>query len=343
MCANKGFCLTHRVVSGVLLLALAVLAGCASEAPPPREAERDFRQDMRDLVRRIGRVAREMKPGFLVIPQNGLELLTEDGRPEGRVAKRYVKSLDGVAQEDLFFGYEGVMGRPTPRAARQRLIRFADLAMQHGLPVLVTDYCRETAQVDRSYALNHARGYISFAANSLSLDRIPSYPERPVGHSCAPLAGLGEAKNFLILLNLSNYASKNAFVDAVRRPRYDILVTDPFYLGTIPFSRREVLALKHKACGGNRFVLAYLSIGEAEDYRPYWQAAWKAAPPSWLEAENPDWPGNYKVRYWMEDWQRLLLGGEDSRLHRIVDAGFDGVYLDIIDAFEYFEAKDTSS
>ena len=25
--------------------------------------------------------------------------------------------------------------------------------------------------------------------------------------------------------------------------------------------------------------------------------------PAWLERENPDWDGNYKVRYWHPDWQ----------------------------------------
>ncbi|MCX5769013.1 MAG: hypothetical protein NTZ09_01885 [Candidatus Hydrogenedentes bacterium] len=34
-----------------------------------------------------------------------------------------------------------------------------------------------------------------------------------------------------------------------------------------------------------------------------------------------------------------ILGGPDAYLDRIITAGFDGVYLDIIDAFEYFEEK----
>ena len=64
---------------------------------------------------------------------------------------------------------------------------------------------------------------------------------------------------------------------------------------------------------------------------------WKSSPPSWLAGENPDWPGNYKVRYWNTDWQKIIFGEGDSYLGLILDAGFDGVYLDIIDAFEYFE------
>ncbi len=87
-------------------------------------------------------------------------------------------------------------------------------------------------------------------------------------------------------------------------------------------------------------VIAYFSIGEAEDYRFYWNTTWNANPPAWLGAENPDWQGNYKVRYWNEDWRKILMGvtaGTDkSYLDRIIDMGFDGVYLDIVDAFEYW-------
>lgn len=90
-----------------------------------------------------------------------------------------------------------------------------------------------------------------------------------------------------------------------------------------------------------RKVLAYLSIGEAEDYRHYWRREWDAdrdgrpdakAPP-WLCAENPDWKGNYKVRYWDGEWQTLMLGEVEA----LMRTGFDGVYLDIVDGFEFFE------
>jgi len=56
-----------------------------------------------------------------------------------------------------------------------------------------------------------------------------------------------------------------------------------------------------------------------------------------LEEENPNWEGNYKVRYWEPEWQDIIYGNDSSYLKKILDAGFDGVYLDIIDAFEYFE------
>ena len=56
-----------------------------------------------------------------------------------------------------------------------------------------------------------------------------------------------------------------------------------------------------------------------------------------MDRENPDWEGNFKVKYWIEDWQKIIYGNEDSYLDKILEAHFDGVYLDIIDAFEYYE------
>tara|TARA_Y100000782_G_C10186254_1_gene266778 strand:+ start:5809 stop:6066 length:258 start_codon:yes stop_codon:yes gene_type:complete len=59
--------------------------------------------------------------------------------------------------------------------------------------------------------------------------------------------------------------------------------------------------------------------------------------PSFLAEENPDWEGNYNVKYWNTDWQNIIYGNNDAYVKKIIDTGFDGVYLDIIDAFEYFE------
>ncbi|HEB61160.1 MAG TPA: hypothetical protein ENJ06_04980, partial [Phycisphaeraceae bacterium] len=47
-----------------------------------------------------------------------------------------------------------------------------------------------------------------------------------------------------------------------------------------------------------------------------------------------------KVRYWMPQWQALLFGtpgGEnETPLDRIIDQGFDGVYLDIVEGYYYW-------
>ena len=54
------------------------------------------------------------------------------------------------------------------------------------------------------------------------------------------------------------------------------------------------MALQTKANGGRQLVIAYMSIGEAEDYRYVLATGLAIDSPSWLDAENPDWAGNYK-------------------------------------------------
>ena len=131
------------------------------------------------------------------------------------------------------------------------------------------------------------------------------------------------------------------------------IAASPFDLVVIDYSRDgtgigahtldDVQSMRRKADGGRRVVLSYMSIGEAEDYRYYWDAKWKMNPPAWLDRENPDWPGNYKVRYWNPEWRALIFGDPDAYLDKIIAAGFDGVYLDIIDAFEYYEATHSAA
>lgn len=102
------------------------------------------------------------------------------------------------------------------------------------------------------------------------------------------------------------------------------------------FSPAEIAALQKSGVQS----LAYFSIGEAEDYRFYFDPKWKTAAgkPAWLGRENPDWPGNYKVRYWDPAWRDGVLA---PYLERIVAQGHDGLYLDIVDAFEYWGNPDT--
>ncbi len=82
-----------------------------------------------------------------------------------------------------------------------------------------------------------------------------------------------------------------------------------------------------------RKVIAYLSIGEAEDYRSYWKPSWKQTPPDFLLKENPDWAGNYSVKFWTKAWQQIIL----DEIDKITTQGFDGLYLDKVDIFEDFE------
>jgi cysteinyl-tRNA synthetase len=216
------------------------------------------------------------------------------------------------------------------------MIDFLDLAKNYEVVILVTDYCSSTSKIDDSYLRNNLKGYISFAATHRELDNIPSYPLSPFGENNITVNTLDEAKNFLYLINPDKFSSKQDLINSVTSTNYDLLIMDLFF-DEEAFTNAEVESLRNKANGGKRLVVCYMSIGEAEDYRYYWKRSWKKGDPEWLYKENPDWEGNYKVKYWMDEWKKIIFGNENSYLDKILDAEFDGVYLDIIDAFEYFE------
>jgi cysteinyl-tRNA synthetase, unknown class len=297
----------------------------------------NYRAAMRDFVIGISQYSRNVHPGFIVIPQNGIELVTDSGTASGQPVDSYLSAIDGLGQEDLFYGYTGDEAA-TPGDDSQYLCELLDVARTQGKSILVTNYCKQEAHVNDAYAKSSARGYVSFAADERDLNHIPAYPDPLPGENITTVKSLAAAKNFLYLINPGNYESKEAFIADVGATNYDMLIMDAFDRDGVAFTAAETEMLRHKANGGSRLVIAYLSIGEAEDYRYYWNSAWNLHPPAWLLAENPDWPGDFKVKYWVKDWQDLIYGTNDSYMQRILDAGFDGVYLDIIDGFEYFEA-----
>ena len=131
--------------------------------------------------------------------------------------------------------------------------------------------------------------------------------------------------------------------NALAAAPYDVLVIDYSRDGTDEraLTAEEIARLKVKPDGGRRIVLAYLSIGEAEKYRYYWQPDWEtsALAPPWLTEPNKRYRTNFPVRYWHADWQAIVFRGDNSYLGRILNVGFDGIYLDRVDVHEEFEKE----
>ncbi len=318
----------------VAILALGTIIYACDDGIP----DLDFKQEMRIFVEDLSAYAKDMDPGFIIIPQNGQELITSNGDNEGTADLTYLSAIDAQAREDLFYGYNGD-DLETPAGETEYMTDFLDIALENGKSILVTDYCFAQSKTDDSYLKNSLKGYISFAADHRELDNIPSYPAKPYGENSDSVLQLSDAMNFLYLINPSEFPDKSRFIEAVSATGYDLVIMDLFFDESLPFTSDDISQLKNKANGGTRLVICYLSIGEAEDYRYYWQTDWSAGHPSWIYEENPDWEGNFKVKYWDPEWQKIIFGNANAYLDRILETGFDGAYLDIIDAFEYFEER----
>ncbi|HET6993094.1 MAG TPA: endo alpha-1,4 polygalactosaminidase [Bacteroidia bacterium] len=288
-------------------------------------------------MEKISRAGRNLRPGFIVIPQNGLALLSSDGTPAGNPETTYLNAIDGVGQEELWYGYDNKDDVPTPDADHANLSGMCGFARDHGLKVLVTDYCTSSTHTDDSYSKNSADNFISFAADHRELDDIPSYPGIPFHSDTNDITTLSSARNFLYIISPSSYATKADFIHAIAQTNYDVVIMDLFFDESTMINSADLALLRYKPTGGMRKLICYMSIGEAESYRWYWKPYWNVTPPSFLVAEDPDWLDNYNVRYWDQDWQGIICNGNDSYLKRIVNAGFDGVYLDLVSEYEYFE------
>lgn len=316
-----------------LLVFILLAVSCNSTDPDLKGV--NFREEMRTFVGEISIYAKEHDPDFIIIPQNGVELTIENGDADGQPALLYINNIDAVGQEDLFYGYD-VDNVKSPATESDYLVSFLNIVRDNGKAVLVTDYCSDASKMDDSYLLNKNQGYISFAAPSRELKEIPVYPPSPRDSNDRDILTINDANNFLYLINPEEFTSKQAFIDAVGATNYDVIIMDAFLNNEI-WLPHELKLLKTKFNGGKRLVICYMSIGEAEDYRYYWQPEWSSTPPEWLSGANPDWPGNYKVKYWMSSWKKIIYGNNEAYLDKLLASGFDGTYLDIIDGFEYFE------
>lgn len=150
------------------------------------------------------------------------------------------------------------------------------------------------------------------------------------------------------LWNVRNwhYQLQKVDIDKIAATDSDLVVVDyertpsePPGAPRVQLTPDEVAKLKVRPDGKRRYVLSYLSVGEAEEKRFYWKPEWKTDPaqrPSWLHVNNCAWPGAWAVHFWEDGWKNIVYRGQDSYLQRIIAAGFDGVYLDRVDMYGDF-------
>lgn len=308
-------------------------AAPVTESLPSKSGIIDYRYEMRQFVQELSAYMKTASPGFAVIPQNGENIVIEDGV----VFKEYMDAIDGIGREDFLYGYYDD-DETTPVEDRDYMLPWINLYPKYGKSVLVIDYCSAPEKVQDSYSTNASYGFISFTADERELFSIPALPQPIYNENADNIQRLSDAKNFLYIINPEAYSSKSDFLSAVAGTNYDLVIVDLFWDDS-PLTAEDVSRIKVKSNGAGRMVVCYMSIGEAEDYRYYWENDWYSDPPAWLGGENPDWEGNYKVNYWDPQWQQIIYGNDSSYAKKVLNAGFDGVYLDLIDAFEYYEKE----
>ena len=130
------------------------------------------------------------------------------------------------------------------------------------------------------------------------------------------------------------YQLQHARPDKIGETGFDLVVVSLAAAGNSP----DVIPALKDSPGGHKIVLCYMSIGQAERYRWYYQPDWGENPPEWLGEPDPVW-GDRWVQYWNPEWQAIIYGSPESYLDQIIALGFDGVYLDRVDAYQYYQEQ----
>lgn len=139
-------------------------------------------------------------------------------------------------------------------------------------------------------------------------------------------------------------------IDQLIQSKYDVLVIEPVRTEklSLDFDTKAMVKRIKDSKGSDgvsrKLVIAYINIGEAEDWRWYWK--WssndKKSWPGYIIGGDPDgWSGDYPVAYWDKDWKNLCIyGGASSKadgysslLEEAIEDGFDGVYLDWVEGY----------
>lgn len=312
-----------------------LLSACSGDAASKRNI--NYKREMAKLVGELNAYAKSQNPNFQLLGNNPSGLFMASSNYNKNDVQTLAKDMEGVLLEAFFFGWQMEANAETPQKEQDRILQELSYAREIGTPIVNVDYTNAARKIVLSEQLNKKAGFIGFAATTYGLNRIPLYPVKLPGENKNDVTSLKQVKNFLIMLDPGAYRNREEYLKSLRATNYDLIIIDMYFHDNQALTPEEVESLKIKKDGGRRLVFSYMSIGEAEDYRYYWQKSWSENPPRWMHAENPDWAGNYKVKYWIREWKDLLFGAQNSYLDLILQKGFDGAFLDIVDGWIYFE------
>jgi len=309
-----------------LIIAIGItflISACSKEKMSDKRGE-----DMQEFVIEISNYARSYEADFIVIPQNGPELAFNYLYPEDGQYQAYMDAIDGFGIEELF--YNGAFDLDQERLNTLQLL-------QPTKKIMVSEYISDNVNIGDAISRNLAEGFICFPRTNLNYDYL-EIPSVITNENTLDINNLQDAQNYLYLISSDYYTTKQDMITDIATTNFDVIIIDLFFEDA-PFTSAEIIQLKTKANGGKRLVISYMNIGSTENYRYYWKEEWKLGKPSWIKKAYEGYGDEFWVKFWKKDWKEIIFGNSDSYTKKVVDAGFDGVYLDNVEAyyFLYFD------
>lgn len=114
------------------------------------------------------------------------------------------------------------------------------------------------------------------------------------------------------------YYLKDPVLLAIETAPFSLFVIDVENENTV-FTKKQISKLQK-----TKKVFAYLSLGDAEDYRSYWKPLWNQKKPKWLGNEHPLWKGNFSVQDLLnKEWLEITK----QQLDNVISVGYDGIVI----------------
>lgn len=284
---------------------------------------------MQEFIIELSKYTRSKDADFILIPQNGPEVFFTKTNPDKKLYTDFLNAVDGIGVEELF--YNGALSVDDYRLEMLRKIGGSK-------KVMVADYLSDDNTASDAVTRAQNEGFISFPRlnNNYDYQYIPS---TVTNENTNNITKLSDAQNYLYLISTGAYTDREYYLEAIRQTNFDVVIIDAFW-DSDWLTSAEVASLKTKANGAQRLVIAYMSIGSAEKYRYYWQDDWKLHKPRWLKKEYDGYPDEFWVKYWHKDWKAIIFGSESAYADHLIAQGFDGAYLDNVEAYYFLVYND---
>lgn len=167
-------------------------------------------------------------------------------------------------------------------------------------------------------------------------------PEGDISEEVEPTPMNGDALKKVRTWFYFLYFDLDAILEDIVSSDYDMVVIEPIFTEkeNENYDIKDAVE-KIKGSPGanlpNKIVIAYIDVGQAEAYRYYWKSGWRIGDPDFIAGADPDlWEDNYPVAFWRGEWQDIWFEGVDgyeAQLKTLIELGFDGVYLDWVEAY----------
>lgn len=309
----------------------------------------NYREAMRQNINTLSTYGKERNPAFVIIVHEAEDLLDKSHWEYQLEDYQKVRQQKLGVKDDTFLNFKTQMD-PHQQGAQHYIKNIDAIALNNllcdtnsrigptalnNLFVLSIDHCQTDAALQQAIisSLEQRIVFYGFIHNQNAFNKIKK--QLIIKENPHEIVNITDAKNMQVLIDDSLYKDKATMIEDIANSNYDIIIINPLFHGTDPFSKEEVAAMQLKKIGPKRMIIAQQNISEAKPSDYFWKKDWKIGSPSFLKRKSFVEPQALIAEYWDPAWRAII----SKYFKSIVDTGYDGAFLTGVQNYEYFEKQ----